>query len=396
MAQDRTGAAAGRSAVAVSKIPAKRGLLPPSLACRGRRLGGDEGAGDDRIEHAGQGGRAGGAHDLDEARLVDHGHLGTAGEEDLAAAPAEAVPDDVGAQRTDVLGPGHRIEGEAAAATFAAFLLGPLEGGPHHAGVGDGREGVDGHAGGRKPAQLPGQRSHDALGRAVATGVGGPPARTRRDAQDAPVPGGGHAQGQRRLEHVEVAAEMHVEQRQPVLLGAAGVVALPGDPGHVDHGVEAAALGGQFLEEGAHGLAVGDRGGRGAGRAAGGDDAPGRGLLGRGELLGAVEGHQRVDGDDEPAAAPEVLGDGAADATPAAGDDGHALAGVHGALDGTSSSSPSKRPSATQRFEEVAVAEPVAEPAAVVAVARVGSSQGCPSLLMRDGVQAAITVVPAT
>ena len=33
MAQDRTGAAAGWSAVAVSKIPAKRGLLPPSLAC---------------------------------------------------------------------------------------------------------------------------------------------------------------------------------------------------------------------------------------------------------------------------------------------------------------------------------------------------------------------------
>ena len=67
-----------------------------------------------------------------------------------------------------------------------------------------------------------------------------------------------------------------------------------------------------------------------------------------GQLLGAVEGHQRVDGDDEPAAAAEVLGDGAADAAPAAGDDGHALARAHGALEGTSSSSPSKRPSATQ------------------------------------------------
>ncbi len=346
MAQDRTGAAAGWSAVAVSKIPAKRGLLPPSLAClvsaatkaRGTTVSSTP---------------AREAAPAVRTTSMRRGWSTTA----TSGPPAKSTwplhqpkpsPTTWAPNGPMSSGPGIGVEGEPAAATGAAFLLGPLEGGLHHAGVGDGREGVDGHAGGRQPAQLPGQGGHDALGRAVAAGVGGPPARAGRDAQDAPVPGGGH-EGQRRLEHVEVAAEVHVEQGQPVLLGAAGVVALPGDPGHVDHGVEAAALGGQLLEEGAQGLAVGDRGGRGPGRAAGGDDAPGRGLLGLGQLLGAVEGHQRVDGDDEPAAAPEVLGDGAADAAPAAGDDGHALAGAHGALEGTSSSRPSKRPSATQR-----------------------------------------------
>ncbi len=64
------------------------------------------------------------------------------------------------------------------------------------------------------------------------------------------MPGCRH-EGQGRLEHVEVAAEVHVEQGEPVLLGAAGVVALPGYPSHVDHGVQAAALVGQLCEEGA-------------------------------------------------------------------------------------------------------------------------------------------------
>ena len=63
--------------------------------------------------------------------------------------------------------------------------------------------------------------------------------------------------------------------------------------------------------------------------AAGRDDATGRGLLGLGELLGAVEGHEGVDGDDEPAAAAELLGDGRADPAPAAGDDGDPLARAH-------------------------------------------------------------------
>ena len=201
--------------------------------------------------------------------------------------------------------------------------------------------------GGAEPAQLPGQGGDDALGRAVAPGVGGPPARARRDAEDAAVPGRRHER-QRRLEHIEVAAEVDVEQGEPVLLGAAGVVALPGDPRHVDHGVETATLVGQLREEGAQRLAVGDRGRGGPGRAPGGVDAPGGGLLGLGQLLGAVERDEGVDRDDEPTAAAEVLGDGAADAAPAAGDDGHALARAHGVVEGTSSSRPSKRPSATQ------------------------------------------------
>ena len=201
--------------------------------------------------------------------------------------------------------------------------------------------------GGAMPTQLPGEGGDDALGRAVAAGVGGPPARARRDAEDAAVPGRRH-EGEGRLDHVEVAAEVDVEQGEPVFLGAAGVIALPGDPGHVDDRVEAATLVRQLGEQGAHGVAIGDGGGRGSGGATGGVDTPGRGLLGLGQLLGAVERDEGVDGHDEPPLAAEVLGDGAADAAPAAGDDGHALARAHEVLEGTSSSRPSKRPSATQ------------------------------------------------
>ncbi len=101
-------------------------------------LGGDKGAGNDRIEHAGQGSGVGRAHDLHEAGLVDHGHLGSPGEEDLAAAPAEAVAHDVGAERPDVLGSGHGVQGQPAPTAGPALGLGPREGGLHHAGVGDG------------------------------------------------------------------------------------------------------------------------------------------------------------------------------------------------------------------------------------------------------------------
>ena len=114
-----------------------------------------------------------------------------------------------------------------------------------------------------------------------------------------------------RFEHVEVAAEVDVEQGEPVLLGAPGVIALPGDPGHVDDCVQAAALVGQLGEEGAQGLAVGDRSGGGPGRPAGGVDAAGGGLLGIDQLLGAVEGDEWIDGYDEPPLAAQALGDGA-------------------------------------------------------------------------------------
>ena len=100
-------------------------------------------------------------------------------------------------------------------------------------------------------------------------------------------------------------------------------------------------------EQAADRLAVGHRHRRGPGRAAGGHDATGRGLLGLGELLGAVEGHQRVDGDDEPAAPAELLGDRRSDPAPAAGHDGDPLPTAHDAVDRTSSSRPSRLPASS-------------------------------------------------
>ena len=153
--------------------------------------------------------------------------------------------------------------------------------------------------------------------------------------------------GQGGLEHVEVALEVHGEHGQPVLLGALGEVGLPGDAGHVDDGVEAAVLVDQLAEQAADRLAVGHRRRRGPGRAAGGHDAAGGGLLGLGEPLGAVEGHEGVDGDDEPAAAAELLGDGRSDPAPAAGHDGDPLPCAHDAVDRTSSSRPSNVPASS-------------------------------------------------
>ena len=68
---------------------------------------------------------------------------------------------------------------------------------------------------------------------------------------------------------------------------------------------------------------------------------------GSGSCCGAVEGHQRVDGDDEPAATAELLGDARPDPAPAAGDDGDPLATAHGAVDRTSSSRPSRLPASS-------------------------------------------------
>ena len=143
-----------------------------------------------------------------------------------------------------------------------------------------------------------------ALGAAVRAGVGRPPARAGRDAEDAAAPGRRHDR-QRGAEDVEVAVEVHREHAEPVLLGAVGEARRPGDAGDVDHGVEAAVLVDQLART-ARGLAVPsvtDTADARAG-AAGGDDAPGGGLLGRGELLGAVEGDERVHRDDEGAVRP--------------------------------------------------------------------------------------------
>ena len=96
-----------------------------------------------------------------------------------------------------------------------------------------------------------------------------------------------------------------------------------------------------------HRLAVGHRHRRGPGRAAGRHDATGGGLLRLRELLGAVEGDEGVDGDDEPAAPAELLGDRRSDPAPAAGHDGDPLTRAHDAVDRTSSSRPSKVPASS-------------------------------------------------
>ena len=103
----------------------------------------------------------------------------------------------------------------------------------------------------------------------------------------------------------------------------------------------------QLTEQAAHRLAVGHRHRRGPGRATGGHDAAGGGLLRLREPLGAVEGHEGVDGDDEPTAPAELLGDRRSDPAPAAGHDGDPLTRAHGAADRTSSSRPSKLPASS-------------------------------------------------
>ncbi len=157
----------------------------------------------------------------------------------------------------------------------------------------------------------------------------------------------GH-EGERRLEHVEVAPEVDREQRHEILFGPLGEVGLAGDAGDVDHGIEPAALVDELTEQGTKCYLVGDRGRGRPRRAAGGDDAAGRGLFGHGELLGPVEGDEGVDGHDEPTAAAQLFGDRGADATAAAGHDGHRLAGGHGVPVRTSISKPSKVPASSQ------------------------------------------------
>ena len=161
------------------------------------------------------------------------------------------------------------------------------------------------------------------------------------------MPGRGHER-QGGVEHVEVALEVHVEHRQPVLLGALGEVGLPGDAGHVDDGVEPAVLVDQLARTGrrtASPSVTDTDEARAEPPAATMRPAVVSSRLG--ELLGAVEGDQGVDGDDEPAATAELLGDGRSDPAPAAGDDGDPLTPAHDAVDRTSSSRPSKVPASS-------------------------------------------------
>ena len=212
--------------------------------------------------------------------------------------------------------------------------------------VGDRGQRVDRDARGRVAAQLPRQGGDGALGRAVAPGVRRPPARARRDADDSPVSGRRH-KGQRGLEHVEVSAEVHGQQRLKILLGAAGDIALARDAGDVHDRIEPAVLFGQLIEQRAQRRAIGDGGGRRLGRAAGRHDAPRGGGLRFGDRRSALERDERIDRDHEPSAAAEVLCDRPPDAAPTAGDDGDPLAPAHSAVERASTSRPSKRPSSS-------------------------------------------------
>ena len=230
---------------------------------------------------------------------------------------------------------------------------------------------------------------HGALGAAVGAGVGRPPARAGGDAEDVAPPGGRHER-QGGAEDVAVAVEVHREHAAPVLVAARGEAGGPGDAGDVDHGVEPAELVGQLVEQLRERPLVGDRHRRRPRGAAGGDDAAGGGLLGRGELLGAVDGDQRVDGDDESACAAELLGDRGADPAAAAGDDDDPL------------------PVASRQVQPVEVARLRASPRAArgsrssrrslgrSCLSRGFMPPGSPSLLMRDGVQADMTPLAST
>ena len=154
------------------------------------------------------------------------------------------------------------------------------------------------------------------------------------------MPGAGHER-QRRFEHVEVPPQVHGEHREPVLLGAFCEAGVARDARHVDDGVEPAVLVDQLLEQAPQRVAVGHRRRRGPGRATCRHDATGGGLLLLWEALRTVEGHERIDGDDEPAAAAELLGDRSADPTSSAGHDGYLPTCAHDAVDRTSSSRPS-------------------------------------------------------
>ena len=222
------------------------------------RLGPHEGTRNDGLQDPVEGGHPVGTDHLEQAGPVDDPDFRASGEEHLARAPPEIVADEVGAERAEVLGSRDRIEREPAPAAGSSRCAGPFQCRGDHPGVGDRRHRVDRHARRGLAAELPGEGRHGPLGGAVPAGVGRPPSRTGRDAHNVPVPRSGHER-QCRLEHVEVAPEVHVEQCEPVFLGALGEIGLPGDAGHVHDGVEALVLVRQFSEQVVQRSTVGDR-----------------------------------------------------------------------------------------------------------------------------------------
>ena len=341
--QDRTCAGASPAGAASSKIGPNRGLLPPALACWPRLWPRRRGTNSSST-------RARETTWSVRTTSMRRGSSTTA----TSGPPAKSTwPEHHPNPSPTTWAPnGPRSSGPATERKEmppppdSARLSGPLEGGGHHPGGRDGRQGVDGHARRCLTSQLPGEGGDGPLGAAVGAGIGGPPPRSRGDAEDAAVARRGH-QRQGGVEHVEVALEVHGEHRPPVLLGAPTEVGLPGDAGDVDDGIEPAVLVHELPEQGADRLAVGHRHGRRPGRATGGHDPTGRRLHRLRKPLGPVEGHQGVDGDDEPPAPAQLLGDSRADPAPAAGDDGDPLAAAHGAVGQTSSSRPSRLPASS-------------------------------------------------
>ena len=173
------------------------------------------------------------------------------------AGPRERLAREVRADRSEVLGRRHGVEPEVhparrrRAAGLVAFGGLAGERAEHHPGRRDRREGVHRDAGRRGAAELPSERRDGALRAAVRTRIGRTPARSRRHADDATVPGRGHDR-QRRPQHVEVAVEVDVEHRGPVILLARREAGRPADAGDVHDRVEGAELLDELVEERAH------------------------------------------------------------------------------------------------------------------------------------------------
>ena len=135
--------------------------------------------------------------------------------------------------------------------------------------------------------------------------------------------GRGHER-QRGAQHVEIAVDVHAQHRAPVVLGAVGEAGGPADAGDVHDRVQRPELFDQVGEQLAHRFLVGHRDVRRACLAPGVDDPLCRGGLGTTLAGRAVDRDPGIDGHDEHALTPELLGDRGTDADRTPGDDGDA------------------------------------------------------------------------
>src|ERR1017187_10102410 len=101
---------------------------------------------------------------------------------------------------------------------------------------------------------------------------------------------------------------MDLEDLVPVLCRAFREARLPGDAGHVYDRIESAVLVDQLAEKRVDRAFVGHRHRRRLRLSTRRHDAAGGCLLRLRKSLCAIEGHQRIESDDEPAATLELLG----------------------------------------------------------------------------------------